>query len=99
MRTVKSILLLLSAFSLWACSDYESTHSVAPIPIDRAISVYYSAREVRIKTQNTQSFPLIYEISNSLYCANPFYASEDFELCLQHKDTQNLGQNEEQTPQ
>jgi hypothetical protein len=50
---------------------------VAPIPIDRAISVYYSAREVRIKTQNTQSFPLIYEISNSLYCANPFYASED----------------------
>jgi hypothetical protein len=39
--------------------------------------VYYSAREVRIKTQNTQSFLLIYEISNSLYCANPFYASED----------------------
>ena len=77
MRSVKGILLLLSAFSLWSCSDYESTHSVAPIPIDRAISVYYSAREVRIKTQNTQSFPLIYEISNSLYCANPFYASED----------------------
>lgn len=77
MRSVKGILLLLSAFSLWSCSDYESTHSVAPIPIDRAISVYYSAREVRIKTQNTQSFPLIYEIYNSLYCANPFYASED----------------------
>lgn len=77
MRTVKSILLLLSAFSLWSCSDCESTPSVAPIPIDRAISTYYSAREVRIKTQNTQSFPLIYEISNSLYCANPFYASED----------------------
>ena len=77
MRTVKSILLLLSAFSLWACSDYGSTPSVAPIPIDRAISVYYSAREVRIKTQNTQSFPLIYEISNSLYCGDPFYSSED----------------------
>lgn len=77
MRSVKGILLLLSAFSLWSCSDYESTHSVAPIPIDRAIRTYYSAREVRVKTQNTQSFPLIYEISNSLYCANPFYASED----------------------
>ena len=58
---------MLSALSLWSCSDYESTHSVAPIPIDRAIRTYYSAREVRIKTQNTQSFPLIYEISNSLY--------------------------------
>ena len=77
MRTVKSILLLLSAFSLWSCSDYESTHSVAPIPIDRAISTYYFAREVRINTQNTQRFPLIYEISNSLYCDNPFYSSED----------------------
>lgn len=77
MKFLTSILLLLSAFSLWACSDYESTHSVAPIPIDRAISTYYSAREVRIKTQNTQRFPLIYEISNSLYCANPFYSSED----------------------
>ena len=77
MRTVKSILLLLSAFSLWSCSDFESTLSVAPIPIDRAIRTYYSAREVRINTQNTQRFPLIYEISNSLYCANPFYSSED----------------------
>jgi len=77
MRTVKSLLLLLSAFSLWACRDYESTHSVAPIPIDRAIRTYYSAREVRINTQNTQRFPLIYEISNSLYCDNPFYSSED----------------------
>lgn len=77
MRTVKSILLLLSAFSLWSCSDYASTHSVAPIPIDRAISTYYFAREVRINTQNTQRFPLIYEISNSLYCGDPFYASED----------------------
>ena len=55
MRTVKSLLLLLSALSFWACSDYESTHSVAPIPIDRAIRTYYSAREVRVKTQNTQS--------------------------------------------
>ena len=77
MKFLTSILLLLSAFSLWSCSDYESTHSMAPIPIDRAISTYYSAREVRIKTKNTQSFPLIYEISNSLYCANPFYTSED----------------------
>lgn len=77
MRTVKSILLLLSAFSLWSCSDYASTHSVAPIPIDRAISTYYFAREVRINTQNTQRFPLIYEISNSLYCGDPFYSSED----------------------
>ena len=65
---------MLSALSFWACSDYESTHSVAPIPIDRAIRTYYSAREVRI---NTQRFPLIYEISNSLYCDNPFYSSED----------------------
>ena len=77
MKFLTSLLLLLSALSFWACSDYESTHSVAPIPIDRAIRTYYSAREVRVKTQNTQSFPLIYEISNSLYCANPFYASED----------------------
>ncbi len=68
---------MLSALSFWACSDYESTHSMAPIPINRAISTYYSAREVRIKTQNTQRFPLIYEISNSLYCDNPFYSSED----------------------
>lgn len=77
MKFLTSLLLLLSALSLWACSDYESTHKMAPIPIDRAIRTYYSAREVRIKTQNTQSFPLIYEISNSLYCDNPFYSSED----------------------
>lgn len=77
MKFLTSLLLLLSALSFWACSDYESTHSVAPIPIDRAIRTYYSAREVRVKTQNTQSFPLIYEISNSLYCDNPFYSSED----------------------
>lgn len=77
MKFLTSLLLLLSALSFWACSDYESTHSMAPIPISHAITAYFSAREVRIKTQNTQRFPLIYEISNSLYCDNPFYTSED----------------------